>query len=169
MIEIRNELSLELGQYLQASKQVMTTAESCTGGGLSMAITDIAGSSAWFDRAFVTYSNEAKMEMLGVNESTLMTHGAVSEAVVEEMAAGALTHSNATIAVSISGIAGPGGGSKEKPVGTVCFGFSDQSGWCKISTQLFSGNRSEVREKAIVYSLRVLIEYLQSGSKFSTL
>lgn len=169
MIEIRNELSLELGQYLLANKQVMTTAESCTGGGLSMAITEIAGSSAWFDRAFVTYSNEAKMDMLGVQAQTLADHGAVSENVVTEMAAGALLHSNATIAVSISGIAGPGGGTQAKPVGTVCFGFADQSGWSKVTTQHFTGDRAMVREKAIEYSLRVLIEYLQSGSKFSSL
>ncbi|GAL30155.1 C-terminal domain of CinA paralog YdeJ [Vibrio variabilis] len=124
-----SELSANLGQLLQQRDQVLVTAESCTGGGVATAITDIAGSSAWFDRAFVTYSNDAKMEMIGVKSETLGQHGAVSEPVVIEMAQGALSHSNGTLSVAISGIAGPGGGSDEKPVGTVCFAWaSSQAG-----------------------------------------
>lgn len=106
-------LSTQLGERLQASQNIMVTAESCTGGGVATAITDIAGSSAWFDRAFITYSNEAKVEMLGVKEQTLETYGAVSEETVAEVAQGALNHSNGTISASISGIAGPSGGSQK--------------------------------------------------------
>ncbi|GAB2641761.1 nicotinamide-nucleotide amidase [Vibrio panuliri] len=156
--------STRLGKLLLAHQHVLTTAESCTGGGVATAVTDIAGSSAWFDRAFVTYSNEAKIEMLGVKESTLDTWGAVSEPIVEEMVLGALQHSNATMAVSISGIAGPAGGSVEKPVGTVCFGFADSAGWLMVSTQHFSGDRSEVRTQAVEYALTILCDYLGERS-----
>ncbi len=159
-------LSERLGALLLASKQVMVTAESCTGGGISAAITDIAGSSAWFDRAFITYSNEAKVEMLGITTKTLEQHGAVSEPIVTEMVLGALEHSNGTIAVSVSGIAGPGGGTEQKPVGTVCFGFADLSGWQQIETCHFNGNRAEVRQQVVHYALATVVDYLQSGSNF---
>lgn len=159
-MESQQLLSLKLGEALIKNKLVLTTAESCTGGGVSTAITDIAGSSAWFDRAFVTYSNEAKMEMLGVKAKTLDENGAVSEATVEEMVLGALRNSNANIGVSISGIAGPGGGTEEKPVGTVCFGWADEQGWLKIETDCFEGGRAEVRRQAIERALKVLYEEL---------
>lgn len=158
-------LSLRLGELLTQQQQILTTAESCTGGGVAMAITDIAGSSAWFDRAFVTYSNEAKQEMLGVAGETLAQYGAVSEPVVKAMALGALTHSRATISVSISGIAGPGGGSVDKPVGTVCFGFADTSGWIISETCHFEGDRTQVRSQAIEHSLKVLCDVLLKNQR----
>jgi nicotinamide-nucleotide amidase len=133
------------------------TAESCTGGGIASAVTDIAGSSAWFDRAFVTYSNEAKMDMLGVNAKTLKIHGAVSQEVVLEMAAGAIKHSVADVAISVSGIAGPGGGSDEKPVGTVWFGWKVGNQIEKQHCVCFDGDRGSVREQACCYALQELL------------
>lgn len=121
-------LAIELGKALGQRGWLAATAESCTGGGVATAITDIAGSSGWFDRGFVTYTNEAKQQMLGVSGESLEQHGAVSEAVVLEMARGALAHSSAAISVAISGIAGPGGATPGKPVGTVWFAWADQSG-----------------------------------------
>ena len=146
------ELSRKTGELLQEKGEILVTAESCTGGGVACAVTDIAGSSAWFDRAFVTYSNEAKMEMLKVTSDALELHGAVSREVVELMAEGALKHSNGTIAVAISGIAGPGGGSAEKPVGTVWFAW--QKGEQKHQrVHLFAGDREAVRAQACVVAL----------------
>lgn len=156
------QLSREVGALLQQQKQVLVTAESCTGGGIAAAITDIAGSSAWFDRAFVTYSNEAKMEMIGVSVVTLEACGAVSRQVVQEMARGALENANATIAVSVSGIAGPGGGSEEKPVGTVWFGwrYGDQEYQQQCC---FSGDRYAVRRQACIYALQGVKGLLSDG------
>ncbi|XNM62769.1 nicotinamide-nucleotide amidase [Escherichia coli] len=122
------QLSEQVGQALKARGATVTTAESCTGGWVAKVITDIAGSSAWFERGFVTYSNEAKSQMIGVREVTLLQHGAVSEPVVVEMAIGALRAARADYAVSVSGIAGPDGGSAEKPVGTVWFGVASANG-----------------------------------------
>ncbi|PAR38191.1 damage-inducible protein CinA [Vibrio metoecus] len=153
-------MSQQLGLLLAKQQQILTTAESCTGGGVAYWVTEVAGSSAWFDRSFVTYSNEAKQEMLGVREATLQQFGAVSEPTVEEMALGALLHSRATLSASISGIAGPGGGSAEKPVGTVCFGFASVQGWLKVETCHFAGDREQVRQQAIAYVLQSLIEHL---------
>ncbi|KGK12886.1 nicotinamide-nucleotide amidase [Vibrio navarrensis] len=153
-------LSGQLGEQLKKHKQILATAESCTGGGVASAITDIAGSSAWFDRAFVTYSNEAKMEMLEVSAEILEQHGAVSEEVAEEMAKGALNHSRATIAIAISGIAGPDGGTAIKPVGTVCFAWLDKSGWLRKETCLFSGDRAAIRQEAVLHALQVVSDYL---------
>ncbi|KGY11082.1 damage-inducible protein CinA [Vibrio tubiashii] len=155
-MESQQKLSWQLGELLNRHKLVMTTAESCTGGGVSAAITDIAGSSAWFDRAFITYSNEAKMEMLGVSAATLEQFGAVSEQTVIEMVEGAINNSNANIGVSISGIAGPGGGSELKPVGTVCFAWADSFGWQKVETTCFAGGRGQVRQQAVEHALKVL-------------
>jgi len=152
-------LSREVGTVLKKHNHVLCTAESCTGGGVAHVITEIPGSSAWFDRTFVTYSNVAKQEMLGVNMYTLNTYGAVSEETVQEMAAGALVHSNATVAVAISGIAGPDGGTEEKPVGTVCFGWEDNANWKKVETLVFSGERAQVREQAIYHVLKTLQDY----------
>ncbi|OIQ22624.1 nicotinamide-nucleotide amidase [uncultured Vibrio sp.] len=155
-------LSQKVGQQLFANNQILVTAESCTGGGIATAITDIAGSSAWFDRAFVTYSNEAKVEMLGVMQATLMAHGAVSEATVVEMAEGALRNSRATLAVSVSGIAGPGGATEDKPVGTVCFAWANLNDWQRVDTVCFKGDRSEVRSQAIQHALQVVSEHLSN-------
>ncbi|WP_027697631.1 nicotinamide-nucleotide amidase [Vibrio litoralis] len=153
-------LSKRVGIKLKQQSQVLVTAESCTGGGIATAITDASGSSAWFDRAFVTYSNEAKMEMLDVSETTLLEHGAVSEQTVKEMALGALQYSRGTFAISVSGIAGPSGGSDEKPVGTVCFGWANSQGELEIETIHFSGNREEVRLQACWHALEHLEDML---------
>lgn len=159
------EVSAQLGSLLHAQRLILTTAESCTGGGVSAAITDIAGSSAWFDRAFITYSNEAKMEMLGVSAATLEQFGAVSEQTVVEMVEGAIQNSKANIGVSISGIAGPGGGTELKPVGTVCFAWADSSDWKKVETVCFSGDRAQVRLQAVEHALKVLYVELSARNK----
>ena len=146
----------QVGLALKARGATMTTAESCTGGWVAKAITDIAGSSAWFERGFVTYSNEAKAQMIGVREETLVQHGAVSEPVVVEMAIGALKAARAHFAVSLSGIAGPDGGSEEKPVGTVWFAFASASGEGITRRECFSGDRDAVRRQATAYALQTL-------------
>ena len=148
------QLSEQVGLALKARGATVTTAESCTGGWV--AITDIAGSSAWFERGFVTYSNEAKAQMIGVREETLAQHGAVSEPVVVEMAIGALKAARADYAVSISGIAGPDGGSEEKPVGTVWFAFATARGEGITRRECFSGDRDAVRRQATAYALQTL-------------
>lgn len=146
------QLAQEVGELLMQQGKTMACAESCTGGGVAFCATENAGSSAWFERGFVTYSNEAKQESLGVSLDTLSTFGAVSEAVVKEMAIGTLRNSHADISVSISGIAGPGGATEDKPIGTVCFGFADQTNWHQETTVYFTGDRSEVRQSAIEYA-----------------
>ena len=150
------QLSEQVGQALKARGATVTTAESCTGGWVAKVITDIAGSSAWFERGFVTYSNEAKAQMIGVREETLAQHGAVSEPVVVEMAIGALKAARADYAVSISGIAGPDGGSEEKPVGTVLFAFATARGEGITRRECFSGDRDAVRRQATAYALQTL-------------
>lgn len=155
------QLATLLGDALLKQGWIATTAESCTGGGVSAAITDIAGSSAWFDRAFITYSNEAKQQMLGVSEHALIAEGAVSETVVEQMSVGALLHSMADISVAISGIAGPTGATETKPVGTVCFGWADKTGWHQQTTCIFAGDRTQVRALAIEKALSGMVERLQ--------
>ncbi|EFI8561854.1 nicotinamide-nucleotide amidase [Escherichia coli] len=150
------QLSEQVGQALKARGATVTTAESCTGGWVAKVITDIAGSSAWFERGFVTYSNEAKAQMIGVREETLAQHGAVSEPVVVEMAIGALKAARADYAVSISGIAGPDGGSEEKLVGTVWFAFATARGEGITRRECFSGDRDAVRRQATAYALQTL-------------
>ena len=150
------QLSEQVGLALKARGATVTTAESCTGGWVAKVITDIAGSSAWFERGFVTYSNEAKAQMIGVREETLAQHGAVSEPVVVEMAIGALKAARADYAVSISGIAGPDGGSEEKPVGTVWVAFASASGEGITRRECFSGDRDAVRRQATAYALQTL-------------
>ncbi len=136
----------------------VATAESCTGGLIAAAITDVAGSSAWFDRGFVTYSNEAKIGLLGVRAETLAAHGAVSEATAREMAAGALRKSGATVAVAVTGVAGPSGGTPKKPVGFVCFAWGRRGGAVEALTAQFSGDRAAVREAAVVTALEGLLD-----------
>lgn len=155
-------LSQQLGEQLLATQQIITSAESCTGGGVAFALTEIPGSSAWFDRSFVTYSNQAKHDMLGVSLSMLNEHGAVSEPVVQAMVHGALARSQATIGVAISGIAGPTGATQGKPVGTVCFAWASKQGWQKIDTVYFQGDRASVRQQAIIYALQILSDHLSS-------
>ena len=150
------QLSEQVGLALKARGATVTTAESCTGGWVAKVITDIAGSSAWFERGFVTYSNEAKAQMIGVREETLAQHGAVSEPVVVEMAIGALKAARADYAVSISGIAGPDGGSEEKPVGTVWVAFATARGEGITRRECFSGDRDAVRRQATAYALQTL-------------
>ena len=145
---------------LQAKHWMLTTAESCTGGAIAKACTDLAGSSVWFERGFVTYSNESKQEMLGVPAATLAEHGAVSEAVTAAMATGALLHSRAQVAVSVSGIAGPGGGTSTKPVGMVCFGWAARDGKVRTATQYFDGDREAVRYQAVQYALHGVLQIL---------
>ncbi|OAT30437.1 putative DNA repair protein [Buttiauxella brennerae ATCC 51605] len=152
------QLSRQVGEALGHLGATVTTAESCTGGWIAKVITDLSGSSAWFERGFVTYSNEAKHQMIGVDSATLETHGAVSEAVVREMAQGALYAAVADYAVAVSGIAGPNGGSEEKPVGTVWFGFSSKSEGTIARQQLFSGDRDAIRRQATEYALQTLWE-----------
>ena len=154
------ELSQLLGEKLTEAGFVAATAESCTGGGVACAITEVAGSSMWFDRSFVTYSNDAKMQMLKVEKQLIDSHGAVSEPVVQQMASNAVKFSEADISVAISGIAGPGGGSAEKPVGTVCFSWYNAHGGEKTATYIFVGDRSEVRAQAIRLAICGLIEII---------
>ncbi|MBK7647108.1 MAG: nicotinamide-nucleotide amidase [Betaproteobacteria bacterium] len=158
------KLAERLGHLLLERGEWLAAAESCTGGWLAQSVTAIAGSSAWFDRGFVTYSNAAKMDMLGVPESTLDRHGAVSEAVARAMAQGALAHSRADWTVAITGIAGPGGGSPEKPIGTVCFAWASKNGGCEATLSLFSGDRATIREQAVRFALNGLIDRLGSVS-----
>ena len=150
------QLSEKVGRALQAQGATVTTAESCTGGWIAKAITDIAGSSAWFERGFVTYSNEAKSQMIGVSEATLRDNGAVSEPVVVEMAIGALRAARADYAISVSGVAGPDGGSDEKPVGTVWFGVASANGQGVTQRECFTGDRESVRRQATAYALNLL-------------
>ncbi len=152
-----------LGEKLQAHGIMAATAESCTGGGVAYAITEISGSSAWFDRGFVTYTNQAKQQMLGVPSELILAHGAVSAEVVAAMAAGALAHSNAQLSVAISGIAGPLGGTAEKPVGTVWMGWARCGGEAQVRTHRFefAGDRQQVREQAIVMALQGMCEFIQ--------
>jgi nicotinamide-nucleotide amidase len=154
------QLAHIIGQKLHAKGWMLATAESCTGGWVAQVITAIPGSSAWFDRGFVTYSNQAKQDMLGVNDATLEAHGAVSEETVKEMAAGALAHSRAHISVALSGIAGPGGGSPRKPVGTVCIGWATNDSAPLSTTCRLTGDREEVRSRAVAAALRGLIELI---------
>lgn len=155
-----SDLSEQLAKLLLHKKKKLAVAESCTGGWLAKSLTDIAGSSQWFERGFVTYSNAAKREMLGVLPATLAREGAVSEAVVLEMASGVLAHSAADIAVAISGIAGPGGGVPGKPVGTVCFGLEEKNVLLQTDTQHFEGDREAVRRQSVAHALTRLLHVL---------
>ena len=153
-------LSAQVGEMLKSRGLVLATAESCTGGGVAEAVTDIPGSSEWFERGFITYANQSKIEMLGVSEETLRLHGAVSEAVVREMAEGALRHSHAHIALAVSGIAGPGGGTPEKPVGTVCLAWAVQGSPTQSIRIQAPGDREAVRRQAVMAALQGILDLL---------
>jgi nicotinamide-nucleotide amidase len=142
---------------LEARGLKVATAESCTGGLVSAAITDVAGSSGWFDRGFVTYSNDAKVGQLGVRAETIRAHGAVSEATAREMAVGALANSAADLAVAITGVAGPSGGTPEKPIGMVCLAWALRGGAVDAVTVHFEGNRRAVRRAAAAAALEGLV------------
>jgi nicotinamide-nucleotide amidase len=161
------ELSAAVGLACRERGVMLATAESCTGGWAAQVVTHTAGSSAWFDRGFVTYTNEAKTDMLGVRMDTIQTFGAVSLETASEMAQGALRHSRAGITLAITGIAGPTGGSPDKPVGTVCFG------WClrdaaghplapSCERRLFEGDRESIRRQSVIHALSGLIERARS-------
>lgn len=153
--EIEN-LTRQLAEKLTLNGQKICTAESCTGGLIAKTLTDLAGSSEWFDRGFVTYSNQAKMDMLGVKAETLDAFGAVSEQTALEMVCGAILHSQAQVAIAVTGIAGPGGGSEAKPVGTVCFGFAlGRQQWSELKH--FEGNRQQVRKMSLVYAMHSIL------------
>lgn len=151
------ELSAALGAACLEKGLMIATAESCTGGWAAQVITHTAGSSAWFDRGFITYTNAAKTDMLGVRMNTIKAFGAVSIETAGEMAAGALTHSAAQIALAITGIAGPTGGSPEKPVGTVCFAWCQRDGVPSCERRLFRGDREAIRKQAVIHALNGIL------------
>ena len=155
------DLAQSLGHALEVKQWLLVTAESCTGGGIAQAVTAVAGSSQWFDRGFVTYTNQSKREMLGVSGPTLESYGAVSEPVVKEMTEGALKFSHAQVAISVSGIAGPSGGTVQKPVGTVCFGWGVKGQALHTQTLCFDGDRESVRSQAIIFALQQLLTLVQ--------
>jgi nicotinamide-nucleotide amidase len=154
-------LASHLGEMLKADQRLLAFAESCTGGLCSSLVTEIAGSSAWFDGGYVTYSNQAKIEMLGVSITTLGLHGAVSEQAAIEMALGCMKNNRVNIAASITGIAGPDGGSPEKPVGTVCFAWAASDLPLITKIEHFNGNRQQIREQSAQTALLGLISLLQ--------
>ncbi|MCL4124514.1 UNVERIFIED_CONTAM: hypothetical protein GTU68_048249 [Idotea baltica] len=164
---VTERVSSELGELLLSRGLTVTCAESCTGGGIASAITDVPGSSQWFHTGFVTYSNQAKQQLLGVSPVVLIAEGAVSELVVKQMALGALEKSEADIAVAVSGVAGPGGGTADKPVGLVWFCWADRCGDTGTDKLLechsfqFTGGRSEVRATAVKQALEGLVSMLK--------
>lgn len=160
MSEALDRLAETLGERLQEGRLRLTVAESCTGGWLTKVITDIPGSSGWLERGFVVYSNASKEEVLGVDGGLLIRAGAVSEPVVRAMAAGAIAHSQAQVAIAVTGIAGPGGGSEDKPVGTVWLAWALTDGRIETQCVQFAGNREEVRHQAVRVALRRLVELL---------
>ena len=162
-----DELAVQVGALLKSYGWSLVTAESCTGGGVAQAITEVAGSSVWFERGFITYSNLAKQQMLGVSEDTLKQHGAVSEATVREMVEGALAHSESQVALAVSGIAGPDGGTSDKPVGTVWFAWGIKHGETLASMHLLAGNRSDIRAKAVHVALQGVRELLAQATKIA--
>ncbi len=148
------DILLQKGWYL-------TTAESCTGGEMAARLTDLAGSSRWFERGFVTYANAAKEEMLGVSPNTLTQYGAVSEETAREMANGSLTHSPAHCAIAVTGIAVPDGGSTEKPVGTVYLGFASIDKPCVVIHRFFAGDRIAIRQQTVITALEEMVYFLE--------
>ncbi len=159
MIAMRiTRLAEELGQRLASASLMLATAESCTAGGIAYAVTQVAGSSRWFDRGFITYSNDAKIQQLNVAPTYLRDFGAVSEPVARALALGALAHSAAQVAIAVTGVAGPNGGTPDKPVGTVCFGWAIRrdpsvAPWVQTATRHFDGDRAAVRAQSIIAAL----------------
>ena len=154
-------LASDLGSLLVSKKFFFTSAESCTGGWLGQSVTSVQGSSFWFSYGFITYSNTSKINLLKVSKNTLEKFGAVSEEVVEEMVVGALKKSGADIGVAISGIAGPGGGSRERPVGTVCFAWMMKGGEPESTTEFFYGDRNQVRKSSVERALLGTINIIE--------
>ena len=166
-----HSLTKQLAEVLQQHGWMLATAESCTGGMIATSCTDLSGSSNWFERGFVTYSNEAKHEMLGVKSALIAEHGAVSEAVAKAMALGAMRHSRAQVTLAVTGVAGPTGGSPDKPVGTVWFAWATPSdagptlgaetAWVKTEVMHFQGDRAAVREATAQHALQTLLDLLE--------
>ena len=154
-----------LAEALLVSGSKLVTAESCTGGGIGYVLTSIAGSSQWYERGFITYSNESKQELLGVSHHTLVSYGAVSEQTAAAMAQGAIDNSHADISVAVSGVAGPAGGTKDNPVGSVCFGWSERDGETKTARIVFAGGRQQVREQSILMAIQGLLDVLGNSSQ----
>ena len=154
-------LAESVGQTLKREGLLLASAESCTGGWIGEAVTAVPGSSDWYERGFITYSNAAKQEMLGVLSATLESHGAVSEPTVREMAAGALKNSHAAVAVSVSGVAGPSGGTATKPVGMVCIGWCVRGSAPFAVTKYFTGDRESVRRQSVVAALEGVLEAMK--------
>ncbi|MCP4596053.1 CinA family protein [Neptuniibacter sp.] len=157
-----NEIVYRIAEGLTKRSYYLAVAESCTGGWIAQEMTAVAGSSEWFDCGFVTYSNESKQRMLGVAHNTLEQNGAVSQAVVAEMAEGVLSNSRASIGVATSGIAGPGGGSNDKPVGTVWFAWAEEGKATRTEKMIFSGDRESVRKQAVSHALQGILKNLSS-------
>ncbi len=156
-------LAERVGDALQRREWMLAIAESCTGGWVAKAVTDIAGSSVWFERGFVTYSNAAKIDLLGVDPTLLEMNGAVSEVTVRAMAEGALARSRAHVAVAISGIAGPGGGTLDKPVGLVWFAWSLRGQGTRTGHEIFSGDRNAVREQSVAHALEGISAFVSAA------
>jgi len=154
------DLAARVGQALEREQRILTTAESCTGGWIAKTITDVPGSSGWFEHGFVSYSNAAKQELLGVTETTLQQYGAVSAETVTEMAQGALAHSRADLAVAVSGVAGPDGGSPDKPVGTVWLAWALKGEPVRTQHCLFPGDRETVRRQTVITALQGVLDVL---------
>jgi nicotinamide-nucleotide amidase len=157
-----DELARKVGAELKRARAMLVTAESCTGGWVAQVVTSVAGSSDWFERGFVTYSNASKQELLGVAKKTLEDHGAVSEQTAREMAQGALARAKGTLALAVTGVAGPGGGSAEKPVGMVCFAWASGRG-VRAETKHFSGDRESVRRQSVIHALEGVLKALAGG------
>ncbi len=157
-MDVAQRLSARVGKLLKERSMLLATAESCTGGWVSQVVTSVSGSSDWFDRGFVTYSDDAKTEMLGVRRETLDKHGAVSGEVVKEMAIGALSHSKAQVSVAISGIAGPAGGTPHKPIGTVWLAWAMDGKEPRSRSTHFAGDREMVRQQAVMAALQGIID-----------
>ena len=157
-----DHLATEVGEALLARNCKLVTVESCTGGWISQAVTSVSGSSNWFDRGFVTYSNEAKQELVGVLADSLEVHGAVSEKVAIEMALGGLKHSCADIAVSVTGIAGPDGGTPNKPVGTVWIAWANEAGKATAKCYQIGGDRNAIRRETVLNALSGIREFIAS-------
>lgn len=159
-----HQLAVRVGNKLRETRLMLSTAESCTGGMVATAITDISGSSGWFERGFVTYSNQAKTEMIGVPAELIDKHGAVSEPVARAMAEGALRNSRAQVSLAITGVAGPGGGTQAKPVGMVSFAWSNRL-HTSFETVVFKGDREQIRVQAAAHALRGLLALIEQNER----
>lgn len=154
-------IAKQLGETLQNAGLMLATAESCTGGQVAMVVTSVSGSAAWFERGVVAYSNDAKQELLGVNHKTIENYGAVSEQVALEMAEGILDRSKTQVSLAITGVAGPTGGTNEKPVGTVCFAWASKSKVTKTAIKHFVDDRAAVRDQATEFALTELMSFIK--------